>query len=71
VPKKQSREERYLDALRWALGSNGEFRTRQPGQGAYYWRMELMKRAGLKWDGEQFQPADGVPGMDGGQSNGA
>lgn len=55
APMSKSAEQRLLDALRWALGSGGEFPARGAGQGAYWWRTELMRRAGLHWDGEQFQ----------------
>jgi hypothetical protein len=47
---------RYRDALTWALGAGGSFPTRPVGKGAYWWRSELQKRAGLKWDGEKFIP---------------
>lgn len=38
-------------AIRWALGENGEFRTRRANEngawteGPYYWRRELQERA--------------------------
>jgi hypothetical protein len=60
-----SREQRYFDALCWALGT-GDFAPRQPGQGAFWWRPELQRRAGLKWDGDKFVPA----GETGQQENG-
>lgn len=42
------RELRRLQmAVRWALGEVGDFPMRQEGQGAYWWRTELRKRAGL------------------------
>lgn len=31
--------------IRWALGENGEFRQREEGEGAYWWRKELRRRA--------------------------
>jgi hypothetical protein len=45
---------RYFGALVWALGAGGEFKQREPGDGAYWWRRELCRRAGLEWDGKQF-----------------
>lgn len=35
------------NAIRWALGENGDFPPREEGQGAYWWRTELRRRAGL------------------------
>ena len=32
-------------AIMWALGENGGFDQRKEGQGAYWWRTELRKRA--------------------------
>jgi hypothetical protein len=32
-------------AVEWALGEVGEFPPRKPGEGAYYWRTELRRRA--------------------------
>lgn len=43
-------------AITWALGAGEPFPLREAGQGAYWWRSELQKRAGLKWDGEKFIP---------------
>lgn len=53
-----SRAERYKHALAWALGSNGEFRARELGEGAFWWRKELQARAGLEWDGRKFIDGD-------------
>ena len=36
--------ERLRDAINWALGSNGDFRPREPGEGPYWWRKELSAR---------------------------
>jgi len=47
---------RYRDAFTWALGAGDSFPERPEGKGAYWWRSELQKRAGLKWDGEKFIP---------------
>jgi hypothetical protein len=55
-----SQEARYFHALRWALGVNGEFPTRKDGQGAYWWRTELQRRAGLYWDGKRFIDERGI-----------
>lgn len=33
------------NAIKWALGEKGDFPQRQDGQGSYYWRTELRKRA--------------------------
>lgn len=35
------------DAIRWALGELGDFPARQEGQGAYWWRTELRRRAAM------------------------
>jgi hypothetical protein len=43
------------EAVRWALGEDvpgPEFRAREPGEGAYWWRIELRRRA--------FPPAEAV-----------
>ena len=46
--------ERLYDAVTWALGANGEFRTQGTMDGPYWWRGELAERAGLKWNGERY-----------------
>ena len=38
------------EAILWALGERDEFPTREPGQGAYWWRTELRRRAFLTPD---------------------
>jgi hypothetical protein len=38
-----------LKAIQWALGTNGEFKTRRENDGTYYWRAELAQRAGLEF----------------------
>ena len=38
---------RLRSAVKWALGEVGEFPLRQAGQGAYWWRTELRRRAGM------------------------
>lgn len=40
--------ERLESSVRWALGESGDFRSRKDGEGAYWWRTELRKRAELK-----------------------
>jgi hypothetical protein len=45
-------------AVRWALGEVGDFPVRQTGQGAYWWRIELRKRAGLSPDDQAQRPGD-------------
>jgi hypothetical protein len=34
-------------AVRWALGEVGDFGPRPEGVGAYWWRTELRRRAGM------------------------
>lgn len=46
----EAQNKRYERAIRWALGELGEFRTREDGEGGFWWRTELHKRAGLVWD---------------------
>jgi hypothetical protein len=38
---------RLHDAIRWALGEEGTFAERPPGKGAFWWRTELRRRAGI------------------------
>lgn len=45
---------RMYEALTWALGANGDFRTQRTMEGPYYWRGELAERAGLFWNGERY-----------------
>ncbi len=33
-------------AIKWALGEGGEFPPRAPGEGSYWWRKQLRKKAG-------------------------
>jgi hypothetical protein len=44
----QSEVERLKGVILWADGQNGEWPERKPGEGAYYWRKELMRRAALE-----------------------
>lgn len=48
----EAQAKRLERALRWALGELGEFpgRERGPNDGAWWWRTELQRRAGLRWD---------------------
>lgn len=39
---------RVRGALLWADGQVDEFPGRKPGEGAFYWRREMMRRAGLQ-----------------------
>lgn len=45
---------RMLSALNWGLGVGAEFPMKREGQGNYWWRPELQRRAGLDYDGERF-----------------
>lgn len=38
---------RLTAAIRWALGETDDFPPGKPDQGAYWWRTELRRRAGL------------------------
>lgn len=38
---------RLRDAVLWACGVNGRFPARGDGQGVYYWRPALRRRAGI------------------------
>lgn len=46
----EARAERLREAILWALGQIGEWPERKPGEGAFYWRKELRRRAGLEDD---------------------
>lgn len=41
--------EGLLAAANWTLGCNGSFAPRKDGQGAFWWRAELTRRAGLTY----------------------
>ena len=58
-PVTASTASQYEMAIRWALGEVGEFRERRQGEGAWYWRTELRKRAGLSLTP---QPSDAPTG---------
>lgn len=49
--------ERWMRAVSWALGTNGDFREQGTMEGRYWWRGELAERAGLRWDGTQWVDA--------------
>lgn len=49
--------ERWMAAVSWALGTNGDFRAQGTMEGRYWWRGELAERAGLRWDGAQWVDA--------------
>lgn len=44
----EAQVERLKGVILWADGQNGEWPERKPGEGAYYWRKELMRRAALE-----------------------
>ena len=41
------RERTAMNAIYWALGVIGDYAPRPDGAGPYWWRMELMRRAGI------------------------
>lgn len=43
--------DRYEEAIRWALGERGEFRVRDEGEPAFWWRSELRRRAAIQEKG--------------------
>lgn len=59
----ETRGDRYLAAIRWALGTHGIFRARREGEGVYWWRRELAHRACLAYwpSEEQYVEAGGEP----------
>lgn len=46
----KAEHQKRLEAIHWALGVNGEFRTRGEDEGPYYWRNELLERSGITGD---------------------
>lgn len=62
----EAREQRYLAAIRWALGEAGDFNPPDPiyaGKfvavaGRYWWRRELRHRAGLLYSPAQGHSID-------------
>lgn len=46
----EAQRDQMREAILWALGERDEFPTREPGQGAYWWRTELRRRAFLAAD---------------------
>lgn len=59
--------DRLLSALNWALGCGDAFPDGTEGKGAFYWREELARRAGLRYDPEagRYFPATPPPTDDG------
>lgn len=51
--------ERYEAAIRWALGETDEFPYREGGQGPYWWRTELRRRATLRGAPTPTETRDG------------
>lgn len=50
----EAQNRRMEKAIRWALGEIGDFPgKREEGQGNFWWRHELQKRAGFRWDFER------------------
>lgn len=48
--------ERLLSAINWACGcSKDDFRSRMDGEGAYWWRAELIARAALQYNGARYE----------------
>lgn len=41
---------RLASSIVWALGAGEDFPPREDGDGAYWWRKELSKRAGAVWN---------------------
>ena len=46
--KVRDKFKRVRDAIVWASGVRGDFHGRQDGDGQYYWRKELIERAGMR-----------------------
>ena len=44
-------------AVKWALGESGDFGPRPEGVGAYWWRTELRRRAGMSPNEKLRHPA--------------
>jgi hypothetical protein len=47
VEKLIAERDQLRDAVKWALGESGGFGPRPKGVGAYWWRKDLRKRAGI------------------------
>ena len=41
----EAQREKWWEFVLWLNGERGDFPERQDGEGAYYWRREMMKRA--------------------------
>ena len=56
-PSSDARDaERLMRAITWAMGAGNNFPLRADGEGPYWWRKELCKRAGIVWDGTKYAP---------------
>ena len=53
---------RLRRALKWALGESGDFAQRPIGAGAYWWRTELRRRAGMSPNTERTDRRGGGSG---------
>lgn len=62
-PARPEEVERLREAIAWALGEVGDFRHREPGEGAYWWRTELRRRA-LSADSERTASPSATPPKD-------
>jgi hypothetical protein len=47
-PSDKERVKQLEDAIRWALGEGDDFPPCEEGQGKYWWRTELRRRAAIK-----------------------
>ena len=45
LAEREQEVERLREAVYWALGMRGAFRLRADGEGAFWWRKELRRRA--------------------------
>lgn len=59
----QDQNDRLRAAVDWALGCNGDFRPREPGEGAYWWRKELKERTRALQPAAPAAPADPLAGI--------
>jgi hypothetical protein len=62
----EAENKRLRKAILWADGQVDDFRARREGEGAYWWRRELMERAGLRaLAGKESGQATGLEREDG------
>lgn len=59
----EAREAKLREAIEWALWERDDFPQRQPGDGEYWWRTELRRRAALA---VKEDPMDGTRETDAG-----